>query len=236
MQQAQRQSQGQSNLENISSYSFPGNHLLQISLVRQPLEEGSYKRAHFFFVTLAPGEQTQTGRTFNFQNRINMKVEGHKMAAFAAALKIAAAGQDQQYGKFTIYVDSSKSQFGSGGGGKSMMLQSGTNQKTNERSVALFFKAGQGPAVTYVMTPYDAIGMAEIIEGLVKVFKDLEFSKTVQGTYSNPSFVNNPTQNSVQNPPMGNFPPSEVSPFQSNPNQVAGNFANNLDDFGDAPF
>jgi hypothetical protein len=232
-----QQGQG-SNLENICSYSFPANHLLQLSLVRQPIEEGSYKKAHFFFITLAPGEQSQTGRTFNFQNRINMKVEGHKMAEFAAALRAAAAGQDSVMGKFQQYVDSSKSQFGGNAGGKSMMVASGQDPKTQARNVGIFFKAGQGSPVTFGATPYAAIAIAKVIDAMVDKFLELELEKSVQGTYSNPSFSQPPSGQINPNTPQFNHPSQAppADPFTSNPGQVMGNFANKIDDFGDAPF
>jgi len=50
----------QNKLENIFSYSFPANHLLQISIVKQATDQ-SYKREHFCLITLAPGIQSTHG-------------------------------------------------------------------------------------------------------------------------------------------------------------------------------
>ena len=108
---AQNPGQNQSKLESIFSTSFPANHLLQFSIVKQDAEQ-SYKKAYFFFITLAPGVQAQGGgRTFDFNSRVTMKVESYQIAELAHAMRAFARGQETALGPFSIYVDSGKSAF-----------------------------------------------------------------------------------------------------------------------------
>ena len=83
---------GQSNLKNLFNFSFPGVHLLQISLVKDLSNEDSYKRKHFSFITIVPGKKVDqsvsvSGRTFDWSNRINMKAEADRILALSYDLK-----------------------------------------------------------------------------------------------------------------------------------------------------
>ena len=171
------QQQGQSNLVNIFSYSIPGNHLLQISLVKQAAAEDSYKKQHFFFITLAPGAQTaEGGRTFNFQNKITMKQDIHQIFALANALRSSANDTEASTGKYSIYVDSSKSAFGgAGGGGKSMLVQRASDNKGNV-NVVMYFKVGQANPTGFGMPPNIAIALAKICDEMAEKAFDLEFT------------------------------------------------------------
>lgn len=229
----------QSKLENIFSYSFPANHLLQISIVKQ-ISEQSYKKEFFCFITLAPGSQTQQGgRSFDFNNRITMKVDGHQVTALAHAVRAYVRGQDAMLGRFSIYVDSSKSAFGgqSGGSGKSMMVQRGETQK-KEPAITFFFKQGQGQALGYSMSPAIALAAADVFEFIGKKCLELEFARgpvgNQIGAYENP----NPT-GFAEAPPTGlgpntnQFIPNNTS---STTNQVADDFTKSFAGFDDIPF
>ena len=103
--------QQQSSLESIFSYSWPANHLLQISLVRQASESANNKKQHFVFVTLAPGIKNPDGsRSFDFQqNKITMKIDLDKLLAFAEGIPYYVQGREAMIGPLTAFVDSSKS-------------------------------------------------------------------------------------------------------------------------------
>ena len=232
------QNQAQTNsLESIYSDSFPANHLLQISMVKQASEE-SYKKQYFCFVTLAPGEQTQGGgRTFNFQNRINLKVDAHKIRALGHALMGYAQGREAVIGPFSIFVDSSKSQYGQGGGGKSIGLQRTVNQKQNNAPVIiLYFKSGSNSALAFTMSPADAMSLADSCEFIGKKCQELEFSR-VQAAAHTGTFPNA----NVGTPPVMS-PPNQT--ITNTPNNVLNNFSNGFEnfssappeDFGDSPF
>jgi hypothetical protein len=222
----------QSKLENIFSYSFPANHLLQISIVKQATEH-SYKREHFCFITLAPGVQSpQGGRSFDFNNRVTMKVDGHQVIALAHAVRAYARNQADIIGPFSIYVDSSKSSYGQQGqGGKSLFIQRSVNQKQNNAPVvAFFFKTGQSQALGISMSPPMALAAADVFEFIGKKCLELEYARgpvgAQTGTYQNPGFA----------PSGSSTGPSQVPPGTG---KVADNFAGAFDNFmpdNDTPF
>ena len=242
---AQNQNQGQgSKLEPIFSHSFTANHLLQVSIVKQEADQ-SYKRAYFCFITLAPGTQNpQGGRSFDFNSRVTMKVDGHKIGALAHAMRAYIRGQEAMIGPFTIYVDSSKSQYGQGGGGKSLLIQRTQNQKTNNSPMlTFFFKAGQNQALGFSMTPADALSAADIFEFIAKKCLELEFARgpaaAQTGAYENPNpgTFSEPGHDMTQGP-FGNTSATPFGNASAPPtgNNVVGNFADSFGQFSDSPF
>lgn len=233
---AQPQGQTQSKLESIFSYSFPANHLLQFSIVKQEAEQ-TYKKSYFCFITLAPGVQNpQGGRTFDFNNRITMKVEGYQITELSHALRSFARNQETALGPFSIYVDSGKSQYNQGGGGKSMMIQKTANQKQNNSPmVTFFFKVGQNQALGYSISPYRALSIADKLEFIGKKCDELEFSRgpaaTHVGAYENPS----PT--GFADPvPGASTPFNNTGIPPTGPKGVVDNFQNTFNQFDDSPF
>lgn len=233
-----------SQLESIFSYSFPANHLLQFSIVKQEADQ-SYKKAFFCFITIAPGVQNQQGnRTFDFNNRITMKVEAYQLSELAHAMRIFARGQDSAFGNFSIYVDSGKSQYGQGGGGKSMSIQRTTNQKQNNApAVTFFFKQGQNAAIGYSMTIYRALAIADKLEFMSEKCDELEFLRgpaTIQtGAYENPS----PAPSGMSPQPFGGAQPPPFGDSMTTPQNVmkpetvAQNFSGSFAQFDDdVPF
>jgi len=224
-------------LESIFSYSIPGAHLLQISIVRQVAEE-AYKKQYFCFLTLAPGEQAQGGgRTFNFNNRINMKIDGDKVLALGHAIRAYVNGREEAIGPYTIYVDSSKSQYGTGGGGKSMLLQKGTDAKHNNVPVInIFFKAGSNSAFAFTLNPAHALAVADICEFIGHKCLELEFTK-IQSNAHTGAFPNKVGVPPINTPKSVNVPPSDpfnmgAAPslgFQNSPEQVVNNFAGSFE-------
>ena len=240
------QQAGQSKLENIASTSFPGNHLLQFSIVRQETEQ-SYKKCYFFFITLAPGVTTQQGgRTFDFNNRITMKVESYQIGELAHALRSFARGQETQLGPFSIYVDTGKSAYGQQGGGqgKSLFLQRGQTQvKTGDTrppspQVTMFFKVGTNTAIAYPIAIYRALAIADKLQAMSEHCDKLETARgpaAVQtGAYENP----NPMGFTEQPPSaVPNAPPQFGQQAGPGATNVTNNFAGAFDAFSnDVPF
>jgi len=230
------QGQPQAKLENITSTSFPGNHLLQFSIVKQEAEQ-SYKKAYFFFITLAPGVQSQGGgRTFDFTNRVTMKVESYQIDELAHAMRAFARGQEAALGNFSIYVDTSKSAFGAqGGGGKSLFLQRGQTQvkqgdtRPPSPQVTMFFKVGSNAALAYPMSPYRTLAVADKLTALSEHCDKLEMARgpvgNQTGAYENP----NPMGFAEQPPVTGAPGPGAAG--------VANNFAGAFNSFEqDTPF
>ncbi len=213
-------------LENICNYSFPGNHLVQFSLVKQDVEQ-SYKKKYFFFITCAPGEQGQNGRTFNFQNRITMKVEIDKALGLSHAIRGYANGRDQLIGQYGLYVDGSKSSFNQGGGSKMVFINKGQDNKGNV-VISLTFKQGQAQGFGYGMNIPNAVAMADVIEMMCKKGLELEFSRKDFNIQRSTVGVNqNANQNNFNNAPQ----PAEFNSGQgpqNTPQNVANNFSNTL--------
>jgi len=172
-----------SSLQNIYSKSFPSNNLFEISLVKDTNPElPFYKSKYFMFVSLTPGGQTeQGGRTFNRDGRITMKTESEKVMALANSLRAFARGQGQ-LGQFAIFVDSSKSGFGGGGGGYKTCFVGEFSQKAQQegqqdkKMVALSFKSGQSKPLGVFWPPSEAIAVAEILDFLAKKGLELDFN------------------------------------------------------------
>ncbi len=210
------QQQGQSNLTSIFSYSLPGNHLLQISLVKQATADDSYKKQHFFFITLAPGAQTaEGGRTFNFQNKITMKQEIHQIYGLASGLISSANNAEANIGKYSAYSDASKSAFGgAGAGGKSLGVQRAADQKGNV-NVVMYFKTGSNQPLGFGMNPHIAVALARICNKMADKAMDLEMERVqgaAYGTTTNTAF-GTPPGNPPGTPPTGNTPSNVVNNF-----------------------
>lgn len=230
--------QEQSKLENIFSYSFPANHLLQVSIVRQQSEQ-SYKKEFFCFITLAPGVQSQQGgRSFDFNNRITMKVDGHQVTAMAHAVRASVRGQEAMIGQFSIYVDTSKSAYGGqGGGGKSMMVRRGETQK-KEPAITFFFKQGQGQALGFSMPPATALAAADIFEFIGRKCLELEYARgpvgAQTGAYENPAPAGFAEAPPAAGPAPFGQPPSAAPGAAGVATNFAGAFGNFPDN--DTPF
>ena len=221
------QNQQQSQLENISSYSFPGNHLLMLSLVRQPSD--NYKKEYFFFITCAPGETGQNGRTFNFQNKFTMKMEIDKLLSFKNALSMFCTGREALIGNFSLMADSSKSAFGQGGGFKSIFINRNQDKNGNP-TIAISFKMGQNAAISYQCSIPQAMAIGEVIAAMCKKALELELARSVnfvkntqiQANQSQPQQQNNYNQ-------QQNFNQSQSSQTTQN---VSDSFANTLQNMG----
>lgn len=94
--------QGQNTLTPIFNASFPSMHLITIGAVKDSSATG-YKPYTFAFLTLAPGEAQGSGRTFNFQRKINLKYEIREIGALGETLFQLGIGNEGvlPYSKFT---------------------------------------------------------------------------------------------------------------------------------------
>ncbi len=217
--------QQQQNLQVLFTYNKPGVNLLQISIVRQLNAELQFQRKIFCFLCAIQGVATQGGnRTFDYHNRINMKVEYDKILALGKAIRAYALGAENSFGPFSIYVDSSKSQFGSGSGAKSMRLQRGIDNKTNAPIVALFFKTQTSPnAIVMPLTIPEALALSDICQWIAMKCVDLDFELTSTDNFQTrvvkPKTVDQP-QPAWQQQPTTSFSTNNVSNFSSQPDSA----------------
>lgn len=224
----------QSSLQPVFQYSFPANNLFQISLVRDndPNLPG-YKKKHFCFLTLAPGEAgAQGGRTFNFTNKINLKQDVHKVLGLAHAFRAVARGQKAMIGNYSLFVDTSKSAYGAQGSGgvkqvfvndyiKKPQGKQNDPNTPGERMVSLGFRIGQNQPVGLMFSVPDALACADVLEFVGKLGLRLE----AQGSsvaFKAPDPV--PNQNTAT-PPSGGPGSFDNQPPTGSPGQQG--FTNN---------
>lgn len=211
-------------LTQISNYAFTGNHLLQISLMKNETTDKDYKREFFAFVTLAPGEKLQNGgRTFNFDNRITLKVDLEKLLALGYALEMYAKGQGNIAGTFQIFTDATKSAYGGSNATTKTMYLKELTQK-DERVLGLGFKLGQNAANQFNVSPTTALAIADICKMMANMGIVRELNKA----------ANRPAVDSYQNKkiptppvPSGNAPQFNNGSGQNQ--QVVGEFEETLE-------
>jgi len=220
-------SQQGSSLQNIYSKSFPANNLFEVSLVKDTNPDlPFYKSKYFMFVSLTPGGQTeQGGRTFNRDGRITMKTDSEKVMALANSLRAFARGQGQ-LGQFAIFVDSSKSGFGGGGGFKTCFVGEFSQKAQQEgqqdkKMVALSFKTGQSKPLGVFWPPSEAMAVADILDFLAKKGLELDFNdrQNSVGKISQPQ----PQQTSGNN-----YNGQQIPPQQTPQQNVVDNFGNSM--------
>ena len=236
----------QSTLEQVYSYSFTANNLFQLSLVKDkdPNRPG-YKKQFFCFLTLAPGQQTQTGRTYNFSSKINMKQNVHNVLSLAHAIRAVARGQKALIGNFSLFTDSSKSGYGGQGGAVKQVFVNEylkpvnqNQQNQQERYVSIGFRSGENKPIGLSFNIPDALACADVLEFVGKMGLKLEASGTQTSFAKNPpadrgqrtSNPHNPSgpPNPMNGPPNPMNPPGPGGP-QNSPDNVVDNFQQGLD-------
>jgi hypothetical protein len=234
---------GQSTLQSVYSYSFTTQNLFQVALVKDTDPAlPDYKRKFFCFLTLAPGEKTQTGRTYNFSNRINMKQDVHNVLSLAHAIRAVARGQKALIGNFSLFTDSSKSSYGQGGVKQVFVNeyikkpqgqpQQGQQPPPGERLVSIGFRSGQTQPVGLTFSVPDAMSCADILEFIAKMGLKMDANSSIQGVAKAPApaYQEGSAQsrgNQQQN--RGNQPPPSGPPQMSTPDQAADNFASGME-------
>lgn len=209
--------QGQSTLENIASKSFAGANLFEVSLVKDTAEDlPFYKPMYFFFISMTPGEQSQQGRTFNRQARINMKCDVEKLRALSHSLKLQLRGNPEA--QFAIFADPSKTQSGSGDT-KSCFTGKFQNNKDNRWHITLGFKSGQNKPFGMSWTFSDTLAVCDIIDKFCDKCIELEFQRN---TYS----VGKPKQQNTGNTSANSTPSNQ----NNQSNNVVDNFVEGMNE------
>lgn len=172
----------------IYSYQMTSNHALSISLMHDPENKWN---PYFIFLNLAPGGEGENGRTFDYKNTIALKLNVSKIAELSHALTCYAKGQQKIIGPFSIFVDSSRSQFG-GDEKKSVMLNysaGGTDSNGRERSpsLSLNFKMGTAKSHAFMMSPTAALALADVCGKIFEKGIELDLSREQNVSISKPS-------------------------------------------------
>lgn len=216
--------QQQNQLQHIFTYSKSGPNLLNISIVQQITGDQPYQKKVFCFLTAIPGAIKETGtRTFNHDSKITMKVEYDKILSLGKVIRSYIYGQENLIGPFTIFVDSSKSQYGSSGSTKYMTIQKRLDQKTNTPIIILLFKSQKldSPIAIPLSFP-DALAIAEICEWIAKKCLELDFELESSASF---------TAKSLPNPKlisMNDKPPIPINENQKTLNNITTGFSQGI--------
>ena len=235
----------QSSLKNLFTRQVPGINVIQISVVEDENAD-QYRSRYFAFFKGVPGEQSSdspTGRTYNYKNAVNIKVEAEKIFAIASALTICAEGKydayEKNFGHFEIHADSSRSSYGEGEK-KNVRIGVMKNNKTQKFVITISFLADNKKAIGY-LSPYEAFGFAKTLEFCASKILELESTRNV-GVQVNKSNDNIPQNNFKPAPPTQasqNNTPAFSAPQEENP--ALGGFKEmfspmNGSEMGDSPF
>lgn len=224
-----------SSLQNVFQKSFPGNNLLDLSLVLDTDPQlPFYKNRYFFFIGITPGQKNDqgTGRTFVKEGKIQLKVEVEKVLALAHSIRLICDNRVAD-AKFSIIADSSKSNYGNVNNGiKSIFIgeyippakQDGT---PSQKLISFAFKQGANKPIGCTYTISEGYAISDILVHLCKKCMDLEIE--AKGLNVGAPIVRN---NQPKMIPNGNVNQSGYNPApQSNPGQVEQNFQNAFQSF-----
>lgn len=220
-----------SKLENVSSFSFPSNHLLNFQLMRDLEKTQTNKPEYFFFVGLMPGVQQGESRTYDFKSGISLKFAVYELAALSYALKQYAAGN----GKHMNYVKFSKSSTGQ----KILSLKDGVKEATANSPLIhqVFFRVNANNATQQVTFTLDqAYAVGEMLEILYKKAAELEFNRQINSLSYNSSASSNNSYRPAQSKPepvaSTNDAPFDVDDNTSFLGGGFGGFGNGNNPFG----
>lgn len=173
--------QNRRNLETIFSYSFPGSSAIEISMVKNNSPDLKiYDRQYFYFFSMTPGINKDDGsRTFDINNKVVFKQDLDRMLTIAYAIKDMANGMTSKYntGKFTLFSDPSKTNFGNNNTGNKKILNIVfSNEKDKGPGVSITATYGNISVRCLLSIPV-ANAMADIIDFMCKKGLELEFSR-----------------------------------------------------------
>lgn len=239
-------------LQNIFNKSFAYNNLFEVSLVKDNTPELPFYKSRFFcFLSMSPGmENPQTGgRTYNNKDgKIAIKADYDKVLALAESLRFWAKGGGISFGKFSIFTDSSKSQYNNGQGQfKSLFISEYVPKDKNtqqpdptNRKITISFKLGQNNPIGVMMTPSEALGIADILSFVGrKAMEEDYMTKSVQvGTVQSLPQQSSKPQEPV--PPIGTISPNpfentDDNPFSTTAASVADNFSSSMSSMAPPP-
>ena len=216
------------NLETLFNVSYPSNHLLIISVVKD--NTPNVRNKYYSFITLLPRSTDMNGNvTYDKNARVTLKQNLHHLRSLAKSIKrtIKYIEKPNLIGQTSIFSDGSKSSFGD-----SIKKVISVNLQANQNGqpvILIMFKAGDAQAKAISLSPSEAEAMADEIElvcnkALEMAIVDSSWTPTTaqQSQYNQPpqntGFTPNSFQNQTQSTPQ--FTPQEQSVDQTPPNQA----------------
>lgn len=228
-------SNGQSTLKNLYSRSFPGQNLLEVSIVEDTDPNlPFYKSKVFGFITVTPGGKTNEGnRTFNREGKITMKVELEKLLGLSNSITMYCHGADQ-IAKFAIFSDSSKSTHGHGNFkicSASVFMKDNPQQGGQEKNISIGIKQGQSNPIGVYFVPSEALAVAHILKFMAEKGFEKDYKLRANQTPGNinPGQSYNAQAGYSQAAPTANGNPNP------NPNtapDISNNFSNTMNQQG----
>jgi hypothetical protein len=228
------QKQYSDNLQNICSFAFTSNHLINFQLVRsipnQNIQQNSNKPEFFSFITIAPGEGTNENRTYNFQNKTTVKFSLQEICGMSFVLKSWANSGGKNALPYTKFARS-------GQGTKTVSIwepqqqSSGNNQKSRMISITVKDNNNNN-GLTVSLTPDQAFAVSESIYELFKKGLNMEFERQINSPKISQSRGNsNNTYNNLNQTNNSSFSQNiDNNPFDNNNDfqQVNDEFENML--------
>jgi len=157
----------------MHNIAYPGAHLLIFQLVKEaspPSNRVNLKPELFYFVTLAPGAGRGADRTYDFQNKVNIKFGIHEILALSFALHCAAVGNLASIVGYNKFARSNET--------KSVTI--GIAEKTskfgNQRQITLFVSAGSAKHA-FAVDATMASAMSTQLEMSAKLATQMEFTR-----------------------------------------------------------
>jgi len=210
------QKQYSDNLQNICSFAFPSNHLINFQLIRavpnQSIQQSSAKAEYFSFITIAPGEGSNENRTYNFQNKINVKFSLQEIAGLSFVLKQWADGRGPTVLPYAKFARSAQ-------GTKSVSLwepqQNNTDGRPKSRMISITIKENNnGNGLTISITPDQAYSISVSLKELFTKGINLEFERQMNAPKQVPVQGNSKSYNNLNNNTNSN-PFNQSNDFQS---------------------
>jgi len=211
------QKQYTDNLQNICSFAFPANHLINFQLIRtvpnQSIQQSSAKAEYFSFITIAPGEGANESRTYNFQNKINIKFSLQEIAGLSFVLGQWADGRGVTVLPYTKFARSAQ-------GAKTVSLwepqqNNNSDGRPKSRMISITVKENNnGNGLTISLTPDQAYSISVSLKELFKKGIDLEFTRQMNAPKQTPNQGNSKSYNNYNNNNNSN-PFNQGNDFQS---------------------
>lgn len=196
-------------LNQLYSFTYSANHAFSISVMHDT--EAKYN-PYFIFLSIAPGETGDNGRTFNFKNSISMKIMPVRIAELGHALTAYAKGQRQLVGNFSIMVDSSKSSYSDSSLKKSISLM--YNEPKDESSGPTIILTGKTSEMQkghgIALSPTAALALADVCGKVFEYCLGLEMGGDTPSVEKiSYKRAENASNNPAPSPKKGNLAKSE---------------------------
>lgn len=163
-------------LRTLQNLSFPGSNLLTVQLMYEetplmPSGKVDFKPKHWYFLTLAPGEGNgPNNRTYNFQNKINIKFSITEILSLSFILHSAAVGNINSVVGYSKFARSTETK------SVSVAISEKNTKYGNQRVITLFISSG-GAKYSFPMDCGLASAISKQLEWSCETANKLEITR-----------------------------------------------------------